>query len=613
MASTRDIEAGRAFIRVSVRENLAGLKNISAKLKNWGASISGMGAKMTAIGGVMAMPFIGAIKAASDMEETMSKFNVVFGESAGEVKSWSDQFASAVGRSKQQAASFMAGSQDLFVPLGFAADAATELSKQVTMLAVDLGSFNNMADEDVIRDLHAALTGSGEVMKKYGVLVSEAAVKQELLNKGMDPKTATDQQKVQARLNIIMAGTTAAQGDAIRTAGGFANQMKKLWGTINDVAVVIGSALLPVVTPIVTKAGELATVIGAWAEKNKGLAVTIAAVVAGVVAAGTALMILGGTIAVMGFALGGIAAVLGVILSPLGLFVAAVVGGTAAFLAFTETGQQVVATLQGEFGGLLTFVQGVIGGISDAFAANDFKLAASIAWAAVVVAWEEAKHALMSSWNAVANGWDEFWTGMASIMDGVVTSIRSAWASVVGWISQKLLQVWGLIEKALSAVGLLNETTDIGGAVRAVADQTAADKAGLADAKNARDQERGAGLSSRKAERELGASEGLVAAREELANLLAEAAQKAAVKEWAPDYSKRDTPSPGDTIKAGMSAAGIGASLTGTFSAHAAMAAFAGPKTEDAAKETADNTKRMAKTMERLLQNVQAADGAVFA
>ena len=48
------------------------------------------------------------------------------------------------------------------------------------------------------------------VMKKYGVIVSEAAVKQELLNQGIDPKTASDQQKVQARMNIIMAGTTAA-------------------------------------------------------------------------------------------------------------------------------------------------------------------------------------------------------------------------------------------------------------------------------------------------------------------------------------------------------------------------------------------------------------------
>lgn len=400
MAGTRDIEAGRAFVRVYLNDSalVKGLRNAGNHMRSFGASISGMGVKMTAMGGAMALPFIAAIKAASDMEETMNKFNVVFGSSATAVKAWSDDFAGSVGRSKQQAADFMASMQDLFVPLGFSADSAQDLSKQVTTLAVDLASFNNMADADTIRDLQAALTGSGEVMKKYGVIVSEAAVKLQLLKEGIDPKRATEQQKVQARLNIIMAGTTAAQGDAIRSAGAWANQMKKLWGVINDTAVVIGSALLPVVTPILTKAGELVTVFGAWAEKNQGLAVTIATVVAGVIAAGVALTALGGTIALMGFAIGGLASVLGAILSPLGLLVAGIVGGTAAFLKFTETGQAVADMLQGRFAELLGFVQGVMAGMSDAFAAGELGLAADIAMTGVKLAFFEATKGIRIKW-----------------------------------------------------------------------------------------------------------------------------------------------------------------------------------------------------------------------
>ncbi|MHB8953570.1 MAG: phage tail tape measure protein [Pirellulaceae bacterium] len=602
----RNVEAGRAFIRVSIKENLAGLKNISNKMKTWGSSLTGLGTKMTALGAGMAAPFIGAIKAASDMEETMSKFSVVFGESAGEVKAWSDQFAGAVGRSKQQAASFMAASQDLFVPLGFASDAATDLSKQVTALAVDLGSFNNMADEDVIRDLHAALTGSGEVMKKYGVIVSEAAVKQELLNQKIDPKKATDQQKVQARLNLIMKGTTAAQGDAIRTAGGFANQMKALQGNLMDTAVAIGSALLPVITPLVTKASEIIKLVADWVSNNTGLIKTVFMVAAGVAGVGVAVVALGGIMSAAGAAIGvvvsvltGMGAIIGVILSPIGLLVAAIAGGTAAFLSWTETGQGVVAFLQEQFGAMLGFVQGVIGGISDAFKAGDMQLAAQIAWAGVIVAWEEAKQALMGSWNALANGWDEFWTGMASVVDGVVTTIRSAWASAVGWIAQSLLKVWGLIEKALSAVGLLNETTDIGGAVRAVADQTASDKAGLAAARNARDLERGAGLSARKAERESGASEGLTAARDELASLIAEASKKATeAAAAAPAASKPTTPA---EVKAAVQdVGGMMPGISGTFSAAAAGVAFAGPSTDDLAKQTAENTKQSARSLKKL-------------
>lgn len=614
----RDVEAGRAFVRVSIKENLAGLKRVSAKLKSWGASVSGIGMRMAGVGGAISAPFLAAIKAASDMEETMNKFNVVFGDSSKEVKAWSDNFAGSVGRSKKQIADFMAGSQDLFVPLGFAADAALGLSKQITGLAVDLASFNNMSDDDTLRDLHAALTGSGEVMKKYGVIVSEAAVKQELLNQKIDPKRATEQQKVQARLNIIMRGTTAAQGDAIRSAGSFANQMKALKGTLMDTAVTIGTALLPVVTPLVTWVASAVGMIANWASQNESLVKTIAFVAAGIAAAGIALVGLGGIMSAIGAVIGGVVgtitffgAVIGTILSPVGILVAAIVGGAAAFLTMTDTGQQLVTFLQEKFSGLLGFVQGVIGGISDALKSGDLTLAAKIAWAGVLVAWEYVKESLMNSWNALANAWDEFWTGLSSAFDSVVTSIRSAWSSVVGWIAQQMLKVWGLIEKALAAVGLLNDTTDIGGAIQAVQDDTRRGNAALEQAKQQRDMERGAALSRKKAARASGASEGLAAAQEELAGLIAQAAaQKAAAEAGAGETAPTEPAKPADVKAAVQAAAGVIGSTVGTFSAQAAGIAFNRTK-DKAAEDTAENTREMLKTLRRMEQQ-QGEGGVAF-
>lgn len=612
-----DVEAGRAFVRVSIKENLAGLKRVSAKLKTWGAGISSIGARVTALGAGLSAPFVGAIKAASDMEETMNKFNVVFGDSSKAVKGWSDQFAGSVGRSKKQIADFMAGSQDLFVPLGFAADSALDLSKQVTALAVDLASFNNMSDDDTLRDLHAALTGSGEVMKKYGVIVSEAAVKQELLNQSIDPKTASDQQKVQARLNIIMRGTTAAQGDAIRSAGSFANQMKALKGTLADTAVAIGTALLPVVTPLVTKTAEIVGMIANWAAENQKIIKTVAMVAAGVAAAGAAIFGLGTILAVAGTALGGIisaitavGSVIGAVLSPVGLLVAAVVGGTGAFLAWTDTGQQVVDFIQGRFSALLGFVQGVVGGISDALSSGDIKLAAQIGWAGVLVAWEYVKQAIMTSWNSFANGWDEFTTGMAGAFDSMVTTIRSAWASAVGWIAKQLLRVWGLIEKALSAVGLLDSTTDIGGAIDVLASETAGKKAALENARRERDMERGAELSRRKAARAAGASSGLQQAQDELAGLIAQAAAEKSESAAAKVAEEQQPVTPQQVASAARSTSGYVGSMVGSFSA---MAASIGLQTTDgAAEETAANTKEMVKE-QRATRKAIENGGAVFA
>lgn len=614
-----DVEAGRAFVRVSIKENLAGLKRVSAKLKSWGASVSGIGMKMAGVGAAISSPFVAAIKAGSDMEETMNKFNVVFGESSKEVKAWSDNFAGSVGRSKKQIADFMAGSQDLFVPLGFAADAATDLSKQITGLAVDLASFNNMSDDDALRDLHAALTGSGEVMKKYGVIVSEAAVKQELLNQKINPKTATEQQKVQARLNIIMRGTTAAQGDAIRSAGGFANQMKALQGRLMDTAVAIGSALLPVVTPFVTQVANAVGVVANWASQNASLVKTIAMVAGGIAAAGVALMGFGGIMTLLGAGIGGVVslitgmvAVIGAVLSPVGILIAAVVAGAAAFLTMTDTGQQLVAFLQEKFSGLLGFVQGVIGGISDALKSGDLTLAAQIAWAGVLVAWEYVKQALLTSWNTLGNAWDEFCTGLSSAFDSVVTSIQSAWSSVVGWIAQQMLKVWGLIEKALAAVGLLNETTDIGGAIQAVQDDTRRGNMALAQAKQQRDMDRGAALSRRKAARASGASAGLAAAQEELAGLIAQAAaQKAAAEAAAGETGTQEQVQPEQVKAAAAAAAGVLGKTVGTFSAQAAGIAF--NRTRDqAGEETAENTRAMRKSLERI-ERTQGDGGVAFA
>jgi hypothetical protein len=244
--------AGTAFLTLQLRGKKKvnkDLQSMNDRLKRFGGAIKGIAAALaTAFVVRKSADFLGsAIKQASDMQETMNKFNVVFGQSSAEMKKFSDEMAAGFGRSKQQIADFLSSSQDLLVPMGLSADAATGMSKGMAALAMDLGSFNNMADASVMTDLHAALTGSGEVMKKYGVIVSESAVKQELLNNNIEPTKATDAQKAMARYNLILAGTTAAQGDTARSSDSFANQTKAITAQISDLMVTIGEKLLPII------------------------------------------------------------------------------------------------------------------------------------------------------------------------------------------------------------------------------------------------------------------------------------------------------------------------------------------------------------------------------
>ena len=261
-------QRGFKGVRRGISGIAAGFTKMTRLAGPAGLAIAGTLAATGAAAGVAAFK---SIKAASDMEEALNKFNVVFGDNSEEVKKWGDNFAKQVGRSKLQVVEFMAGTQDLLVPMGFEPGAATEMSKQIAGLSIDLASFNNLQDADVLNDIQGALTGSGEVMKKYGVIVNETAVKQELLNQGIDKNKASEQQKAQARMNIILRGTTAAQGDAERSAGSYANQKKRLWANISDVSVVIGNMFLPAATKVMSLAGDVVSGIGDWLDKNKEL------------------------------------------------------------------------------------------------------------------------------------------------------------------------------------------------------------------------------------------------------------------------------------------------------------------------------------------------------
>jgi len=239
----------KVVFKVDTKDFETNLKQASASMKNFGTRMESFGRNMST---KVTLPIIGIgtamVTAASDAEETRSKFDTVFRDLASSTREWAETTATAVKRSSLDLESYLATLQDTFVPMGFARDEAAKLSQQMVQLGVDLGSFNNMADADVIRDLTSAMIGNHETVRKFGVLITEATLKQELLNMGLGDGAgeATNQQKALARLNIIMNSTTDAQGDAIRTSESFANQMKGLNAALRDLRVEFGNEIIPV-------------------------------------------------------------------------------------------------------------------------------------------------------------------------------------------------------------------------------------------------------------------------------------------------------------------------------------------------------------------------------
>ncbi len=245
-------------------------KKIDRSTKEIDKSFSKMGknvlrsAKLVAAGAALvAIPLSLHFKnAARDAEEMESKFDAVFKSSSDDVRKWSLELAQDVNRSQFALRDFASTFQDTFVPLGFARGEAARLSQQLVELAVDVSSFSNKLESDVIRDFQSALVGNSETVRKYGIVITEASLTQEILNSGLakSKKEITELNKVQARLNIIMKGTTDAQGDAARTAESQANKEKELAAATEELSIVFGKLLAPATAEVTQNLIDMARV-----------------------------------------------------------------------------------------------------------------------------------------------------------------------------------------------------------------------------------------------------------------------------------------------------------------------------------------------------------------
>ena len=261
-----DIMAGDSrTLKLSI---LADVDDLNKKLKQATGDVEGFGGKMANVGkkigvalaaaaaaaGAMAVKIgIDAVKAASNLAETQSKVGVIFGESADAINKFAATAATKLGQSKQQALDAASTFATFGKSAGLAGDDLVGFSTELTTLSADLASFYNTSPEEAITAIGAALRGESEPIRKYGILLNDAALKQEAMTMGIynGSGALTAQQKVLAAQAVIMKQSTDAQGDFARTSDGLANQQRILAAQFENVKSTIGTALLPVVLELV--------------------------------------------------------------------------------------------------------------------------------------------------------------------------------------------------------------------------------------------------------------------------------------------------------------------------------------------------------------------------
>jgi hypothetical protein len=248
----------------------------------------------------------GAIKQASDMNETISKTQVVFGQASKEVLKWSDQTLKSVGLAKGTALDMAATFGDMGTAMGLNNNKAKEMAMNLVNLTGDMASFKNMKPEEIHIALTGAYTGETEALKRLGIVMTVANLERFASARGIKKEydEMTQAEKIQLRYNYIMNASKNSVGDFKRTQQSAANQMRIFTEGIKESGAKIGTIFLPYFTKAIQFVNKLMDRFHNLSPAMQKVILIVALVAAGIgpllVVIGTAITVIGGLVAAIG-------------------------------------------------------------------------------------------------------------------------------------------------------------------------------------------------------------------------------------------------------------------------------------------------------------------------
>lgn len=194
-----------------------------------------------------------AIDISSSLTEVENVVRTTFGNYEKLIQDFSKTSIQDFGMSELTAKQVASRFQAMGTAMGFSQGKMADMSLQLTKLTADMASFYDMEQSDVARNLQAVFTGETEPLRKYGLDLTQATLKEWAMKQGLDAdiSSMTQAEKTMLRYQYVMANTAAAQGDFARTADTWANQVRILKQSFEQLAAIIGGALINAFKPFV--------------------------------------------------------------------------------------------------------------------------------------------------------------------------------------------------------------------------------------------------------------------------------------------------------------------------------------------------------------------------
>ena len=194
-----------------------------------------------------------AIDISSSLTEVENVVRQTFGQYESLINNFAktsiEKFGMSELSAKQFASSFQAMGTALDIPQGKMAN----MSIQLTELAGDMASFYDVSQEDIAKSLQSVFSGTTAPMRRYGIDLTQATLKEWALKQGLDANISsmTQAQKAMLRYQYVLAHTTNITGDFARTADTWHNQITMLKENFKALGAVVGSGLINAFKPFI--------------------------------------------------------------------------------------------------------------------------------------------------------------------------------------------------------------------------------------------------------------------------------------------------------------------------------------------------------------------------
>lgn len=239
----------------SLSIGMNGLHKVSLKASGGIKSFSGMLRGLLPIAGLAGafQALKSSMDISSDLTEVENVVTTTFGKYSKLVEEMTSTSITDFGMSELTAKQVSSRFQAMGTAMGFTQGKMADMSIELTKLTADMASFYNVEQDAVAVSLQSIFTGETEPLRKYGLDLTAATLEEWAHKQGIDAKmkSMSQAEKTLLRYQYVMANTSSAQGDFARTADTWANQVRILRQNLEQLAAVIGGALINALKPLV--------------------------------------------------------------------------------------------------------------------------------------------------------------------------------------------------------------------------------------------------------------------------------------------------------------------------------------------------------------------------